>query len=168
MLTGQAAFQGEDVTEILAAVVKGGANMEFLPANLHPRVRETITRCLQRDLKRRYQDIRDAQYEIEQALTDPGGVLTQTVSTTESRKKMPAMLSWVAAALVLGACIVGAAIWKSKPPEPRQVVRFEYELPEGQRPRFTDIRDSALAISPDGKRLFIAHTKDSTGAPSTS
>jgi eukaryotic-like serine/threonine-protein kinase len=159
MLTGQTAFQGEDATEILASVVKGGPNLELLQANLHPRVRETITRCLQRDLKRRYQDIRDAQYEIEQALADPGGVLTQTVATTGSRKKMPTMLSWVAAALVLGACIVGAAIWKSKPPEPRQVVRFEYELPEGQRPRFTDIRSSALAISPDGKQVVYSTYK---------
>jgi len=48
ILTGQAAFQGEDVTEILAAVVKGGANLDLLPPNLHPRVREVITRCLQR------------------------------------------------------------------------------------------------------------------------
>jgi len=31
------------VTEILASVVKGGANLDLLPANLHPRVRETIT-----------------------------------------------------------------------------------------------------------------------------
>ena len=57
MLTGQAAFQGEDVTEILASVVKGGANLDLLPANLHFRVREVITRCLQKDLKRRYSSI---------------------------------------------------------------------------------------------------------------
>src|SRR5512135_3200281 len=71
MLTGQVAFQGEDVTEILAAVVKGGANLDLLPANIHPRVQEVITRCLQKDLKRRYSTITDARYEIEQALADP-------------------------------------------------------------------------------------------------
>ena len=60
MLTGQAAFQGEDVTEILAAVVKSGVNLDLLPANLHPRVREVIDRCLQKDLKKRYHDIADA------------------------------------------------------------------------------------------------------------
>src|SRR5512135_3225178 len=71
MLTGQAAFQAEEVTEILAAVVKGGANLDLLPANIHPRVQEVITRCLQKDLKRRYSTITDARYEIEQALADP-------------------------------------------------------------------------------------------------
>ena len=87
MLTGQAAFQGEDVTEILASVVKGGANLDLLPANLHPRVREVITRCLQKDLKRRYSSITDARYEIEQALADPSGVLVQPVTTVEPRSE---------------------------------------------------------------------------------
>ncbi len=124
MLTGQAAFQGEDVTEILAAVVKGGANLDLLPANLHPRVREVIIRCLQKDLKRRYQDIGDVRYEIEQALADPSGVLVQPIAAVEPRKKLRTILPWVAAALVLGAIIAGVAVWKLKPSEPRQVMRF--------------------------------------------
>ena len=102
MLTGQAAFQGEDVTEILASVVKGGANLDLLPANLHPRMREVITRCLQKDLKKRYQHIGDVRYEIEQALADPGGVLVQPVTAAEPRMKLRTMLPWIAAAVVLG------------------------------------------------------------------
>jgi serine/threonine protein kinase len=74
MLTGQAAFQGEDVTEILAAVVKSGVNLDLLPANIHPRVREVLTRCLQKDQKKRYLEISQAQYEIEQVLVDPSGL----------------------------------------------------------------------------------------------
>jgi len=60
MLTGKIAFKGEDVSEILASVIKGDVKLDLLPANLHPRVREALSRCLQRDLNRRYQDIRDA------------------------------------------------------------------------------------------------------------
>jgi serine/threonine protein kinase len=60
MLTGQAVFQGEDVTEILAAVLKSGANLDLLPANLHFRIREVIVRCLQKEQKRRYSSITDA------------------------------------------------------------------------------------------------------------
>ena len=96
MLTGQAAFQGEDVTEILAAVVKGSANLDLLPANLHLRVREVITRCLQKDLKRRYQDIGDVRYEIEQSLTDRGGVLVQPVARVEPQKKLQTIFPWAA------------------------------------------------------------------------
>ncbi len=133
MLTGQAAFQGEDVTEILASVVKGGANLDLLPANTHPRVREVIIRCLQKDLKKRYSSITDARYEIEQALADPSGVFVQPVTAVEPRRKLRTILPWVAAAIVLAAIIAGMAVWKLKPPEPRQVTRFDYELPEGQQ-----------------------------------
>jgi serine/threonine protein kinase len=147
MLTGQAAFQGEDVTEILAAVVKGGANLDLLPKNIHPRVREVIVRCLQKDIRKRYQGIADARYEIEQALADPGGVLVKPVAVAKSRKHVRVGLSWIAAIFILGLIIAGLVVWKLKPSEPRQVMQFEYELPEGQQ--LTD-----LAVSPDGKELF--------------
>jgi eukaryotic-like serine/threonine-protein kinase len=162
MLTGQAAFQGEDVTEILAAVVKGGANLGLVPANIHPRVREVIIRCLQRNLKSRYQDIADTKYEIEQALSDPSGVLAQTVTATESRMKLRTILPWAAAALVLGLIIAGISVWKLKPSEQKQVVRFEYELPSGQQ--FTKnawgtIAIQFLSISPDGSRFVYSTTE---------
>jgi serine/threonine-protein kinase len=152
MLTGQAAFQGEDVTEILAAVVKGGANLDLLPANIHPRVREVITRCLQKEQKKRYGGIGEAQYEIEKVLSDPSGVLIGPGMAVEPRRKLRTILPWAAATLVLGLIIAGVAVWKLKPTEPRQVMRFEYELPEGQQ--FTTINEQCnIAISPDGKYL---------------
>ena len=85
MLAGQAAFQGEDITEILASVVKGGANLDLLPRNIHPRVREILVRCLQKDLKKRYQDIGDVRFELEQVLADPKGISVPPVTTVEPR-----------------------------------------------------------------------------------
>jgi Tol biopolymer transport system component len=157
MLTGQAAFQGEDVTEILAAVVKGGADLDLLPANLHPRVREVITRCLQRDLRRRYSTITDARYEIEQALADPGGVLVQQATAVKPRRKLRLGLPWVAAVFISGLIVAGVAVWKMKPTEPRQVMRFEYELPEGQQLSGGTVPN--LAVSPDGKQFVYGTTK---------
>ena len=157
MLTGQAAFQGEDVTEILAAVVKGTANLDLLPANLHPRVREVITRCLQKDLKKRYHDIADVRYEIEQALADPGGVFVQPVAIVEPRAKIRAILPWVVAAILVGAIIAAVATWKLLPPEPRGVVRFDHELPEGQQ--FIDLQLSNLAVSPDSTQIVYSTSK---------
>jgi serine/threonine-protein kinase len=157
MLAGQAAFQGEDITEIIASVVKGGANLDLLPANLHSRVREVIIRCLQKDLKRRYSSITDARYEIEQALADPSGVLVQPVTTVEPPKKLRVGLSWVAVALILGLIIAGVAVWKLKPTEPRQVMRFDYELPEGQQ--FSSLSMPILAVSLDGKQFVYSTSK---------
>jgi Tol biopolymer transport system component len=157
MLTGQAAFQGEDVTEILAAVVKGGANLDLLPANLHLRVCEVITRCLQKDLKKRYQDIGDVRYEIEQSLTDRGGMLVRPVAGVEPQKKLQTIFPWAAAALVLGLIIASIAVWTLKATEPRQVMRSEYTLPEGQQ--FGNVGGQALAVSPDGRQFVYVTAK---------
>jgi eukaryotic-like serine/threonine-protein kinase len=151
MLTGQASFQGEDVTEILAAVVKGGANLDLLPGNLNPRVHEVITRCLQKDLKKRYHDIADVRYEIEQSLADPEGVLVQSAVTVEPRTKIRTILPWIVAAILVGAIIAAVATWKLMPPEPHGVVRFDHELTEGQQ--FGGLQLSKLAVSPDGKQI---------------
>jgi len=153
MLTGKAAFQGEDVTEILAAVVKGGVNLDLLPAKIHSRVREALIRCLQKDLKKRYSGIADARYEIEQALADPSGLLVQRATVEEPRNRLKTILPWIAAVVILSA-ITGAIVWKLKPSEPRQVMRFTYDLPEGQQ--FNMPQHLAIAISSDGSQFVYS------------
>jgi serine/threonine-protein kinase len=157
MLTGKAAFQGEDVTEILAAVVKSGVNLDLLPANIHPRVREVIIRCLQKDQKKRYGGIGEAQYEIEQVLADPNGVFVQPVTTAKARKKMRVGLSWIAVTAILCLIVAGVAVWYLKPTEPRQVIRSEYYLPEDQQ--LGNVAYPDLAISPDGNQFVYATAK---------
>jgi len=158
MLTGQAAFQGEDVTEILAAVVKSGVNLDLLPANIHPRVREVITRCLQKEQKRRYSCIDDAQYEIEQVLADPRGVFAQPSVTTKPKKKLRLGLPWIATVFVLGGIIFGIAVWMLRPTQPRQVIYFDHDLPEDQE--FTDFAMKSVAVSADGSKIvYVANRK---------
>ncbi|MBN2320154.1 MAG: protein kinase, partial [Acidobacteria bacterium] len=163
MLTGQTAFQGEDVTEVLASVVKGVANLDLLPANLHPRLLEVINRCLQKDMRRRYQDIRDAQYEIEQAVTDSSGVLVQPAMAAESQKRLTTILLWVAAAIALGSIITGVVVCNlkpSSPPEPRQLIRFEHFPAEDQQVFTSDYSAwSMLAVSPDGRQFVYCTNK---------
>jgi serine/threonine protein kinase len=155
ILTGRGAFQGDDVSEIIASVIKGDVQLDRLPANLHPRVREATTRCLQKDLKRRYSSITEARYEIEQALADPDGLFLQPVTTAESRKKLRTILPWVAAALILGAIIAGVAVWKLNPSKSQPISRFYYELPKDQQ--FSSPGNINLAISPDGRQfVYIA------------
>ena len=157
MLTGQIAFKGEDVGEILASVIKGDVKLELLPANLHFRVREVIIRCLQKDLKRRYHDIADAKYEIEQALADPGGALAGSTISVGTHTKLRTILPWVAAALVAGLIIAGLAVWNLRKPESRQVTRFYHDLPEGQQ--FSLLSYGVLAVSPDGKQFVYSTPK---------
>ncbi len=158
MITGRAAFSGKDVTDILAAVIRAEPDWGSFPANLHWRLREVMIRCLKKDAKDRYHDISDVKTDIQSVLTDPGSVLVQQVAEAELRTKLQAMVPWLAAAIVLGAIIAGVAVWKLKPtppPEPRQVILFDYELPEGQQLN----GDWPIDVSPDGKKFVYGTSK---------
>ncbi len=149
MLTGQAAFQGDDVTEILAAVVKLDANLDLLPANLHPRVPEVLSCCLEKNLKDRYRDIGDVKLELAKAHADEGGVFQRPVPILESRTKLRTMMPWIVAAVILTAIIAGIAgllFWPT-PPQPR-ITQFAVELAGEQIPFL-----HAVALSPDGTRF---------------
>ena len=68
MLTGRAAFAGDTITDILAAVVTREPDWTALPATTPASIRRLLTRCLEKDPKRRLRDIGDAQLEIEEAI----------------------------------------------------------------------------------------------------
>src|SRR5262249_33910392 len=56
MLTGRPAFQGDDLSEILAAVIKEQPRWEGIP----PNARRLLEKCLEKDPRRRLRDIGDA------------------------------------------------------------------------------------------------------------
>jgi eukaryotic-like serine/threonine-protein kinase len=67
MLTGQQAFHGEDVTEILAAVVRAEPDWNRLPANTPAAIRTLLRRCLAKDVRQRLQHIGEARFALEHA-----------------------------------------------------------------------------------------------------
>ena len=68
MLTGQAAFGGDTVTDLLAAVVKDEPAWDLLPAEVPGRVRQLLERCLTKNARDRLRDIGDARLEIRDVL----------------------------------------------------------------------------------------------------
>ena len=60
MLTGRRAFDGEDMAEVLGAVVRLEPNWEALPADVPPPVRTLLQGCLVKDRGRRVADISTA------------------------------------------------------------------------------------------------------------
>src|SRR5262245_56959378 len=71
MLTGKAAFRGDDVTEILASVVKSEPDWSLLPAATSAPIRTLLRRCLEKERKRRLESAADANLEIQDALSAP-------------------------------------------------------------------------------------------------
>ena len=68
MLSGRRAFDGETVTDVLAAIVDKEPEWNALPSAVPSSVRRVLERCLEKDPKRRLRDIGDARVELEQSL----------------------------------------------------------------------------------------------------
>ena len=72
MLSRQRAFTGETITDVLAAIVSKEPDWSRLPAATPQRLRELLSRCLQKDANKRLRDIGDARTELERArLAEP-------------------------------------------------------------------------------------------------
>src|SRR5580693_6484420 len=71
LLTGKEAFHGEDITEILAAVVLKEPALDALPANIYPPIRVLLQRCLRKDRRQRTPDAAILRIEIEDAIAAP-------------------------------------------------------------------------------------------------
>src|SRR6202790_4885097 len=95
LLTGRQAFHGEDVTDILAAVVRAEPEWQVLPAAMPLKVRDLLRRCLQKDKRLRLRDAGDAQIEIQEALAAPA----PTELVAEPRKGRE-RLAWAGAVLL--------------------------------------------------------------------
>ena len=70
MLTGRRAFDGEDVSETLAYVLKSEPDWSALPKTTPVAVRRLLRLSLQKDRKRRVPDIGDARIEVDEAPSD--------------------------------------------------------------------------------------------------
>ena len=69
MLTGVRAFSGQDVSETLAAVIRGEPDWHALTDETPAPIRRLLRRCLAKDAKNRLADASMARIEIDEALT---------------------------------------------------------------------------------------------------
>ena len=150
MLTGRRVFQGDDVTDVLVAVLSKDADWTALPAATPPAIRRLLRRSLERDAHRRLADIADARLELEEAQTTSGDEVAPAPP--------PRVALWrrlvlpVGAALVAGA-LAGVVAWTMKPAPPRPVTRFSIVLPADAAFSPGDATRRVLAVSPDGSRI---------------
>ena len=67
MLTGRRAFDGEDTSITLAAVLKDEVKWDALPAATPPGARRLLGHCLERDPRKRLSAIGDARFDLDEA-----------------------------------------------------------------------------------------------------
>jgi Tol biopolymer transport system component len=119
MLTGVRTFPGDDVSDTLAAVLRGEPDWRALPATPAP-IRRLLRRCLEKDRRRRLADVADVRLEIEEALATPD---LPAMPTTGSRMLWQRGASIAAVALVAGGIAAGGAVWIATRPAPARVTR---------------------------------------------
>jgi len=99
-LAGKRAFEGETVTETLAAILRGEPDWNPLPAATTPNIRFILQRCLERDLSRRFHDAADVRIEMDEA---------RSIGKPEMPLKRP-LLAWFAIEITSMKLIVLRAI----------------------------------------------------------
>jgi WD40 repeat protein len=147
MLTGKRAFDGDTMSDALAAVLRADVDWTSLPPSTPESVRRLLRRCLERDAKRRLQHIGDARLELDEPDSQPSA----TATVRRSRGRVWALIGAAGA----GAVLAGLAAWLLVPrAAPLQVTRFTVGFPTGATLSTTQVID--LVLSPDGRTLVFA------------
>ena len=156
MLTGRRAFEGDDISEVVASVLKTDPDLSVLPADVPPSVRRLLRRCLQKDPRKRLSAIGDARLELDEMEPAAPEVRTTAVPV---RRSIGATLGPAVAGIVLTAA-VAAALWPRPVGPPTESVRFSVTLPESvifTSPRLATVSTLQFALAPDGRCLaFVA------------
>ena len=151
LLTGRQAFHGEDVTDILAAVVRAEPEWQTLPAT-PVKIRDLLRHCLQKDKTQRLRDMGDARIEIQEALTAPPAAVALTAAATT--RGWRERLAWLAVAGVLALIAITFAIGLVlRAPKPPQPMRLTAEI--GADANLFTTSGPAAILSPDGTRLAL-------------
>jgi Tol biopolymer transport system component len=162
MLTGTRAFDGEDVSDTLAAVLRGEPDWNTFPPDVPAQVRAIVRQCVVRDRKARIPDIAVARFMLDQPPADTATGAQRALAG--NRVPRSARIWQVAAALLLLTTIAGAGAWYRVQSAPRPVTRFSVLPPDngvfasGLRNRVA----ASAAISPDGSKLALT-VRDPSG-----
>jgi len=157
MLTGRQAFPGEDITDILAAVMRAEPDWSRLPETTPPTIRTLLQRCLRKDRRQRLQDATSVRIEIEDALS--GAAPAQPAAAWPGQRERLVWAAIAALALISILLAIGFVLRAPKEQQPLQAVRLTADI-GSDATLYTEVGPSAI-VSPDGAWLaFVAAGPD--------
>jgi serine/threonine-protein kinase len=159
MLTGRAAFTGETITDVLAAVLSRSPDWTALPADAPLALRRLVERCLEREPRRRLRDIGEARVALENLSAGDSSIGAGADATPPSaHPRRPGLRLLVTLGTVLALALV-TTIWLLlarrsaaglEPPPVRAALTLSPDL------SFNLSARPPLAISRDGTKVGIA------------
>ena len=146
MLAGRRPFDGEDVSDALASILKADPDWSALPSTVPASTRALLRGCLQKDRRARIGAISTALFLLDQPHAEaPQASLRRTPLW---KRAIPA-----AAGVLVGAATTAAMLWKPQVSPPASITRFAITLPPGQ---LLTLPRTSVAISSDGTRIAYA------------
>jgi serine/threonine protein kinase/Tol biopolymer transport system component len=152
MITGRRAFAGEEMSDVLASVLRQDIDWNALPAGTPPRLRQLLERCLERDPKSRLRDIGEARVaiaKIESGAPDSSSVTVGPPSQAFAQRRRWAQYAMPVAITVLltaAGMLTLLRPW-SRPAASSVLTRMSLLPPPGAE-LYPD--STGVAISPDG------------------
>jgi serine/threonine-protein kinase len=167
MLAGRRPFDGEDVADTLAAVLRADPDWTALPQDVPAPIRTLLRSCLEKDRRKRMAAISAALFVLDHADTlvervtaapDHAYVQAQTdaavagVRRELGRSARRRIVLFSAAAVMAAGLLTGGAVWLLTRPAPPSVVRTTITTSGSTALRLSGFaRD--VAITPDGSRV---------------
>jgi hypothetical protein len=149
LATGKRAFIGEDISNTIAAVLRGEPDWSALPSGTPRAFERIVRRCLQRERKSRYHDIGDVRLDL---LESSARSREEAAGPAPpQRAGLTSRVLVVAATAVSAAALAATAVWWVKPAVKPAELRFTIPLAKDET--YSNTGRHVLAISPNGKYL---------------
>ena len=153
MLTGEKAFNGETVSDVLASVIMKEPDWARLPSKSPPTVKKLLRRCLDKDSKRRLQAIGEARITIEEYLGNPAAETPEPALQAARRTSTGWLVGLSLVALFVGAIVAGLLVWKLASGRPAFPMHFSAVT---NSPGV----EAQPSLSPDGRSVAFASNRD--------
>jgi Tol biopolymer transport system component len=160
MLTGKQLFQGETVSDTLAAVLRAEPDWSALPVVEHPTLCRLIERCLERNPRQRLRDIGEARIFLQDGDGSSSSLSFSAIgaaATPDAPTPARLPVAWLVAVAMLGLGIGGTLAWvalgRTEPPPLLHTM-----IPPPRDTEF-DLKGTApgpAVLSPDGTMLAYA------------
>jgi len=151
MLTGRQLFEGETVSDVLAAVLTLEVDLQRLPPGTRPAVRTLLRRCLERDPRQRLHDVADARIVLDEIRAGRGAAEPAPAPASG----VPRFALAAGAVLLVAALAAGAWIGH-RAAASGAVGATDIALHRFTRLTYASGLESSPSLSPDGE--FVAYT----------
>jgi Tol biopolymer transport system component len=163
MLAGKQTFPGEDVSEVLAGVIKSDPDWDALPSDLPRSARLVLRRCLTRDVDERLHSAADARILLQEARRELERRDESEVIPAAAGRRGGSFLPWALLCVTVTGALLGLW-WSSRDGTTGsgEPVRFRIEPPDGGN--YVTSYAPFFDLTSDGRTIVYAAV-DSRGIP---